>query len=89
MAGTTTITAQNTDGGEVVMWIQNEEKKEVLGMLIPGAIFMGIGGFTFIVSLSVLLKMGFKSNAPSSSKRRAVVGITLFIMGLPLSLIHI
>ena len=87
MAGTTTITAQNTDGGEVVMWIQNEEKKEVLGMLIPGAIFMGIGGFTFIVSLFVLLKMGFKSNAPSSSKRRAVVGITLFIMGLPLLII--
>ena len=87
MAGTTTITAQNTDGGEVVMWIQNEEKKEVLGMLIPGAIFMGIGGFTFIVSLFVLLKMGFKSNAPSSSKRRAVVGITLFSMGLPLLII--
>jgi hypothetical protein len=87
MAGTTTITAQNTDGGEVVMWIQNEEKKEVLGMLIPGAILMGIGGFTFIVSLFVLLKMGFKSNAPSSSKRRAVVGITLFSMGLPLLII--
>ena len=87
MAGTTTITAQNTDGGEVVMWIQNEEKKEVLGMLIPGAIFMGIGGFMFIVSLFVLLNMGFKSNAPSSSKRGAVVGITLFSMGLPLLII--
>ena len=91
MAGTTTITAQNSDGGEVVMWIQNEEKKEVLGMLIPGAIFMGIGGFTFFVSLFVLLSMGFKSNAPSSSKRRAGktmgVGITLFIMGLPLLII--
>ena len=87
MAGTTTITAQNTDGGEVVIWIQNEEKREVLGMLIPGAIFMGIGGFMFIVSLFVLLNMGFKSNAPSSSKRGAVVGIILFIMGLPLLII--
>ena len=91
MAGTTTITAQNPDGGEVVMWIQNEENKEVLGMLIPGAIFMGIGGFTFIVSLFALLNMGFKSAAPSSSKRRAVaatgVGITLVIMGLPLLII--
>jgi len=87
MAGTTTITAQNSDGGEVVMWIQNEEKKEVLGMLIPGAIFMGIGGFTFFVSLFVLLNMGFKSNAPSSSKIRAGVGITLFSMGLPLLII--
>ena len=91
MAGTTTITAQNPNGGEVVMWIQNEEKKEVLGMLIPGAIFMGIGGFTFIVSLFALLNMGFKSMAPSSSKRKAVaatgVGITLVIMGLPLLII--
>ena len=91
MAGTTPITAQNPNGGEVVMWIQNEEKKEVLGMLIPGAIFMGIGGFTFIVSLFSLLNMGFKSMAPSSSKRRAVaatgVGITLVIMGLPLLII--
>ena len=87
MAGTTTITAQYTDGGEVMMWIQNEEKREVLGMLIPGAIFMGIGGFMFIVSLFVLLNMGFKSNAPSSSKIGAVVGIILFIMGLPLLII--
>ena len=91
MAGTTTITAQNSNGGEVMMWIQDEEKKEVLGMLIPGAIFMGIGGFTFVVSLFVLLNMGFKSNAPSSSKRRAVaatgVGITLVVMGLPLLII--
>ena len=35
--------------------------------------------------------MGFKSNTPSSSKRRAItaigVGITLFIMGLPLLII--
>ena len=91
MAGTTTITAQNPDGGEVVMWIQNEEKKEVLGMLIPGAIFMGIGGFTFIVSLFALLNMGFKSIAPSSSKRRAGaamgVAITLLTMGLPLLIV--
>ena len=91
MAGTTTITAQNPDGGEVVMWIQNEEKKEVLGMLIPGAIFMGIGGFTLVVSLIGLLSMGFKSNAPASSKKRAGtsmgVGITLFGMGLPLLIV--
>ena len=87
MAGTTTITAQNTDGGEVVMWIQNEEKKEVLGMLIPGAIFMGIGGFIFVLALGTLLNMGFKSNAPPSSKIRAGVGITLFGMGLPLVII--
>ena len=87
MAGTTTITAQNSDGGEVVMWIQNEEKKEVLGMLIPGAIFMGIGGFIFVLALGTLLNMGFKSNAPSSSKIRAGVGITLFGMGLPLVII--
>ncbi len=87
MAGTTTITAQNTDGVEVVMWIQNEEKKEVLGMLIPGAIFMGIGGFIFVLALGTLLNMGFKSGAPSSSKIRAGVGITLFTMGLPLVII--
>jgi hypothetical protein len=74
-----------------MMWIQNEEKKEVLGMLIPGAIFMGIGGFIFVVALGTLLNMGFKSNASSSSKKRAVaatgVGITLAIMGLPLLII--
>ena len=91
MAGTTTITAQNPDGGEVLMWIQNEENKEILGLLIPSAIFMGIGGFIFTVSLIGLLNMGFKSNAPSSSKRGAGtamgVGITLFIMGLPLLII--
>ena len=91
MAGTTTITAQNPDGGEVLMWIQNEENKEILGLLIPSAIFMGIGGFIFTVSLIGLLSMGFKSNAPSSSKRGAGtamgVGITLFIMGLPLLII--
>jgi len=73
------------------MWIQNEENKEILGMLIPGAIFMGIGGFTFIVSLFVLLNMGFKSIPPSSSKRRPAsamgVGITLFIIGLPLLIV--
>ena len=87
MAGTTTITIQSQNGDELSMWIQNEEKKEVLGMLIPGAIFMGIGGFMFIVSLFVLLNMGFKSNASSSSKRGVVVGITLFSMGLPLLII--
>ena len=91
MAGTTTITAQNPDGGEVVMWIQNEENKEILGLLIPSAVFMGIGGFIFVVSLMGLVSIGFKSNAPTSSKRSAGkamgVGITLFIMGLPLLII--
>ena len=91
MAGTTTITIQNQNGDTLNMWIQSEENKETLGMLIPGAIFMGIGGFTFIVSLVILLKTGFKSNALSSSKRRAAaatgVGITLVIMGLPLLII--
>ena len=38
MAGTTTITAENPNGGEVVMWIQNEDNKEILGLLIPSAI---------------------------------------------------
>jgi len=87
MDGTTTITIQNQNGDVLSMWIQNEEKKEVLGMLIPGAIFMGIGGFMFIVSLFVLLKMGFKSNATSSSKRGAGAGITLLSMGFPLLII--
>ena len=31
MAGTTTITAQNSNGGEVMMWIQDEEKRKFLG----------------------------------------------------------
>ena len=91
MAGTTTITIQNQNGDGLSMWIQNEENREVLGMLIPGAIFMGIGAFTFVGALGTLLKMGFKSNAPSSSKRGAGtamgVGITLFGMGLPLLII--
>ena len=91
MAGTTTITAQNPDGGEVVMWIQNEENKEILGLLIPSAIFMGIGGFVFVMSLIGLVSIGFKSNAPASSKKSAGkamgVGITLFGMGLPLFIV--
>ena len=91
MAGTTTITAENPNGGEVVMWIQNEENKEILGLLIPSAIFMGIGGFIFVVSLMGLVSIGFKSNAPASSKKRAGtsmgVGITLFGMGLPLLIV--
>ena len=91
MAGTTTITAENPNGGEVVMWIQNEENKEILGLLIPSAIFMGIGGFMFVVSLMSLVSIGFKSNAPTSSKRSAGkamgVGMTLFIMGLPLFIV--
>ena len=91
MAGTTTITIQNQNGDGLSMWIQNEENREVLGMLIPGAIFMGIGAFTFVGALGTLLNMGFKSNAPSSSKKKAGiavgVGITLFGMGLPLVII--
>ena len=75
MAGTTTITIQNQNGDGLSMWIQNEENKEILGMLIPGAIFMGIGGFTFVVALATLLNMGFKSNASSTSKIRAVVAM--------------
>ena len=68
MAGTITITAQNQNGDEVKMWIQNEEDGEVLGMLIPGAIMMGIGAFSFIGALIALLKLRPKSNAPSHSK---------------------
>ena len=75
MAGTTTITIQNQNGDEVWMWIQNEEKRETLGMLIPGAILMGVGAFTFVVALGTLLNMGFKSNASSSSKRSAVAAM--------------
>ena len=77
MAGTTTITIQNQNGDGLNMWIQNEEKKEILGMLIPGAIFMGIGAFTFVVALGTLLNTGFKSNAPSSSKRSAVAAMSV------------
>ena len=56
MNGTTTITAQNVEGGEVLMWIRTEENQEKLGMLIPGAIMMGIGALTVIGSLGILAK---------------------------------
>ena len=39
-------------------------------MLIPGAIFMGIGAFTFIVSVIVRINSGSKSKSHSSSKTR-------------------
>ena len=56
MNGTTTITAQNGEGGEILMWIRTAENQETLGMLIPGAIMMGIGALTVIGSLGILSK---------------------------------
>ena len=56
MNGTTTITAQNGEGGEILMWIRTAENQETLGMLIPGAIMMGIGTLTVIGSLGILAK---------------------------------
>ena len=56
MNGTTTITAQNQEGNEVLMWIKTEENQETLGMLIPGAIMMGIGTLTVIGSLGISQK---------------------------------
>ena len=56
MNGTTTITAQNGEGGEILMWIRTEENQGKLGMLIPGAIMMGIGTLTVIGSLGILAK---------------------------------
>ena len=56
MNGTTTITAQNQEGNEILMWIRTEENQEKLGMLIPGAIMMGIGALTVIGSLGLLAK---------------------------------
>ena len=56
MNGTTTITAQNGEGGDILMWIRTEENQEKLGMLIPGAIMMGIGTLTVIGSLGILAK---------------------------------
>jgi hypothetical protein len=56
MNGTTTITAQNGEGGEILMWIRTAENQETLGMLIPGAIMMGIGALTVIGSLGILAK---------------------------------
>ena len=56
MNGTTTITAQNVEVGEILMWIRTEENQEKPGMLIPGAIMMGIGALTVIGSLGILAK---------------------------------
>ena len=56
MNGTTTITAQNQEGQDILMWIRTEENQETLGMLIPGAIMMGIGALTVIGSLGILAK---------------------------------
>ena len=56
MNGTTTITSQNQEGNEILMWIRTEENQEILGMLIPGAIMMGIGALTVIGSLGILAK---------------------------------
>ena len=55
-SGTTTITAQNVEGD--LMWIKTEENQETLGMLIPGAIMMGIGAFLFLGSLLVIVRAG-------------------------------
>ncbi|MED5350605.1 MAG: hypothetical protein VYB50_03840 [Candidatus Thermoplasmatota archaeon] len=54
--GTITITAQTQEGGEVLMWIKNQENYVKLGMLIPGAIMMIIGALTVIGSLGLLAK---------------------------------
>ena len=40
------------------MWIKTEENQETLEMLIPGAIMMGIGGFLFVASLIIIIKLG-------------------------------
>ena len=56
MNGTTTITTQNQEGQDILMWIRTEENQETLGMLIPGAIMMGIGALTVIGSLGILAK---------------------------------
>ena len=54
--GTTTITAQNQEGREVLMWIRTEENQETLEMIIPGAMMMLIGALTVIGSLGILAK---------------------------------
>ena len=53
--GTTTITAQNEGS---LMWIKTEGNQETLGMLIPGAIMMGIGAFLFVTSLIFIIRAG-------------------------------
>ena len=91
MAGTTTITAENPNGGEVVLWIQNEENKEILGLLIPSAVFMGIGGSVFVVSSDGPGEYWIQiqcSHILQEKRGKAMgVGMTLFIMGLPLFIV--
>ena len=67
MNGTTTITAQNQEGQDILMWIRTEENQETLGMLIPGAIMMGIGALTVIGSLGILAKTPRGSNGRSQA----------------------
>ena len=40
------------------MWIKTEGNQETLGMLIPGAIMMGIGAFLFVTSLIFIIRAG-------------------------------
>ena len=80
MNGTTTITAQNVEGGEILMWIRTEENQEKLGMLIPGAIMMGNGVLTLIGSLGILAKTrhshgrGQATSANSNPSRQGQFG---------------
>ena len=56
MNGTTTITAQNQEGHELLMWIRTEENQETLEMIIPGAMMMVFGALTVIGSVGILAK---------------------------------
>ncbi|MBS73237.1 MAG: hypothetical protein CMA91_03165 [Euryarchaeota archaeon] len=78
MNGTTTITAQNQEGNEILMWIRTEENQETLGMLIPGAIMMGIGALTVIGSLGILAK-----TRGSNGRGRATSADSSHISGTP------
>ena len=78
MNGTTTITAQNQEGNEILMWIRTEENQEKLGMLIPGAIMMGIGALTVIGSLGLLAK-----TRGSNGRGRATYADSNHISGTP------
>ena len=71
------------------LWIQNEDNKEILGLLIPSAIFISIGGFIFVVSRWVCeywIQIQCSPILKRSGKAMGV-GITLFIMGLPLFIV--
>ena len=78
MNGTTTITAQNQEGNEILMWIRTEENQEKLGMLIPGAIMMGFGALTVIGSLGLLAK-----TRGSNGRGRATYADSSHISGTP------